>query len=150
MLVIVSFQELSTEFTDYLHKYPNNYVNFIPCPHIHGYTEFKHKKNTSYSIVINQHISKFMEDINNYITSIQQEVVAEEKTVKVARLIILLIKIEKELATVKETLAKLQSHQQKYNQNSQLAEQIEQKIATVNRLSDKISKARLNLNYYFI
>ncbi|MGL6341277.1 MAG: chromosome segregation protein SMC [Waterburya sp.] len=91
-----------------------------------------------------------MEDINNYIASIQQEIVAEEKTVKVARLIILLIKIEKELATVKETLAKLQMHQQKYNKDSQLAEQIEQKIATVNRLSAKISKARLNLNYYFI
>ncbi|MFM2312214.1 MAG: hypothetical protein RLZZ04_1490 [Cyanobacteriota bacterium] len=91
-----------------------------------------------------------MEDINNYIASIQQEIVAEEKTVKVARLIILLIKIEKELATVKETLAKLQIHQQKYNKDSQLAQQIEQKIATVNRLSAKISKARLNLNYYFI
>ena len=91
-----------------------------------------------------------MEDINNYITSIQQEVVAEEKTVKIARLIILLIKIEKELATVKATLDKLQNHQQKYNNNSQLSEQIEQKIGTVNRLSEKISKARLNLNYYFI
>ena len=91
-----------------------------------------------------------MEDINNYITSIQQEIVAEEKTVKVARLIILLIKIEKELATVKETLAKLQNHQQKYSRDSQLSGQIEQKIATVNRLSAKISKARLNLNYYFI
>jgi hypothetical protein len=91
-----------------------------------------------------------MEDINNYISAIQQEIVAEEKTVKVARLIVLLIKIEKELATVKETLAKLQNHQQKYNQDSQLAVQIEQKIATVNRLSAKISKARLNLNYYFI
>ncbi|MEL6442278.1 MAG: chromosome segregation protein SMC [Cyanobacteria bacterium J06621_8] len=91
-----------------------------------------------------------MEDINNYISSIQQETVAEEKTVKVARLIILLIKIEKELATVKETLTKLQAHQQKYNHDSQLAVQIEQKIATVNRLSAKISKARLNLNYYFI
>ena len=91
-----------------------------------------------------------MEDINNYIASIQQEIVAEEKTVKVARLIILLIKIEKELATVKETLAKLQNHQQKYNKDSQLSGQIEQKIATVNRLSAKISKARLNLNFYFI
>ncbi|PSB10051.1 chromosome segregation protein SMC [Pleurocapsa sp. CCALA 161] len=91
-----------------------------------------------------------MEDINNYISAIQQEIVAEEKTVKVARLIILLIKIEKELAAVKETLAKLQNHQQKYNQDSQLSAQIEQKIATVNRLSAKISKARLNLNYYFI
>jgi len=91
-----------------------------------------------------------MEDINNYIASIEQEIVAEEKTVKVARLIILLIKIEKELATVKETLAKLQNHQQKYNKDSQLSAQIEQKIATVNRLSAKIGKARLNLNYYFI
>ena len=91
-----------------------------------------------------------MEDINNYIADLQQEIVAEEKTVKVARLIILLIKIEKELATVKETLSKLQKHQQKYNQDSQLSAQIEQKIATVNRLSDKIGKARLNLNYYFI
>lgn len=91
-----------------------------------------------------------MEDISKYITSIQQEIVAEEKTIKVARLIILLVKIEKELATVKETLAKLQKHQQKYNQDSQLSAQIEQKIATVNRLSAKISKARLNLNYYFI
>jgi hypothetical protein len=91
-----------------------------------------------------------MEDINKYIASIRQEVVAEEKTAKVARLIILLIKIEKELATVKETLAKLQNHQTKYNKDSQLSEQIDQKIATVNRLSEKINKARLNLNYYFI
>ena len=91
-----------------------------------------------------------MEDINNYIASIQQEVVAEEKTAKVARLIILLIKIEKELETVKATLAKLQKHQRKYNKDSQLFEQIEQKIATGNRLSAKINKARLNLNYYFI
>ena len=91
-----------------------------------------------------------MEDINKYISSIQQEIIAEEKTVKVARLIILLIKIEKELATVKETLTKLQQHQQKYNKDSQLSEQIENKIATVNRLSAKISKARLNLNFYFI
>ena len=91
-----------------------------------------------------------MEDLNNYITSIQQETVAEEKTVKVARLIILLIKIEKELNTVKTTLSKLQNHQQKHNQTSQLSEQIEQKLATVERLSEKIRKARLNLNYYFI
>lgn len=91
-----------------------------------------------------------MENINKYIASIQQEIVAEEKTIKVARLIILLIKIEKELTTVKSTLVKLQNHQQTYNQNSQLSGQINQKIATVDRLLAKISKARLNLNYYFI
>ncbi|GAB4527983.1 MAG: hypothetical protein Tsb0014_08990 [Pleurocapsa sp.] len=91
-----------------------------------------------------------MDNINNYITSIQQEIVAEEKTVKVARLIILLIKIEKELATVKSTLIKLKNHQEKYNQNSALSQQIEEKMATVEKLSAKIRKARLNLNYYFI
>ncbi|WP_036484805.1 hypothetical protein [Myxosarcina sp. GI1] len=91
-----------------------------------------------------------MENINNYIASIQQEIVAEEKTIKVARLIILLIKIEKELTTVKSTLVKLQNHQQTYNKDSQLSGQINQKIATVDRLLAKISKARLNLNYYFI
>jgi multidrug resistance efflux pump len=91
-----------------------------------------------------------MDNISNYLTSIQQEIVAEEKTVKVARLIILLIKIEKELNTVKATLLKLKNHQQKYNQNSHLSEQIDQKLATVENLLAKIRKARLNLNYYFI
>ncbi|MGV2826436.1 chromosome segregation protein SMC [Myxosarcina sp. GI1(2024)] len=91
-----------------------------------------------------------MENLNNYIASIQQEIVAEEKTIKVARLIILLIKIEKELNTVKSTLVKLQNHQVTYNKNSELSSQINQKIATVDRLLGKISKARLNLNYYFI
>jgi multidrug resistance efflux pump len=91
-----------------------------------------------------------MDNISNYLTSIQQEIVAEEKTVKVARLIILLIKIEKELNTVKSTLTKLRTHQQEYQTNSQLSEQIEQKLATVESLLAKIRKARLNLNYYFI
>ncbi|BAU64492.1 hypothetical protein STA3757_18640 [Stanieria sp. NIES-3757] len=91
-----------------------------------------------------------MENINNYLNSLQQEIIAEEKTVKVARLIILLTKIEKELNTVKLTLAKLQFHQKTYNQDSPLAEQIEQKLETVEQLLAKIRKARLNLNYYFI
>ncbi|HHP7230379.1 MAG TPA: chromosome segregation protein SMC [Xenococcaceae cyanobacterium] len=91
-----------------------------------------------------------MEDINKYLTSIQQEVVAEDKTVKVARLIILLIKIEKELNTVKTTLIKLKTHQEKYRHNSSLGEQISQKINTVESLLAKIQKARLNLNFYFI
>ncbi|AFZ36292.1 chromosome segregation SMC protein, putative [Stanieria cyanosphaera PCC 7437] len=91
-----------------------------------------------------------MEDINNYLNAIQQEIIAEEKTVKVARLIILLTKIEKELNTVKSTLTKLQLHQKNYKQDSPLAEQIEQKLETVEQLLAKIRKARLNLNYYFI
>ena len=91
-----------------------------------------------------------MENISDYITSIQQETVAEEKTVKVARLIILLIKIEKELTTVKSTLLKLQSHQNTYKTNSALTQQVEQKINTVEQLLKKIRQARLNLNFYFI
>ena len=91
-----------------------------------------------------------MDNISDYLASIQQEVVAEEKTVKVARLIILLIKIEKELNTVKSTLIKLQNHQQKFKQDSPLAGQIHQKLYTVNDLLEKIRKARLNLNFYFI
>ena len=91
-----------------------------------------------------------MENISDYLESIKQETVAEERTVKVARLIILLIKIEKELNTVKSTLLKLQNHQKKYKKDSPLAGQIVQKIQTVEQLLEKIRKARLNLNFYFI
>ncbi len=91
-----------------------------------------------------------MEDINNYLTSIQQEVVAEEKTVKLARLIILLIKIEKELNKVKSNLVRLKSHQKKFEKDSRLEDQILHKIEAVDTLLAKIRKARLNLNFYFI
>jgi hypothetical protein len=91
-----------------------------------------------------------MENISDYLASIQQETVAEERTVKVARLIILLIKIEKELNTVKSTLLKLQTHQQKYKTDSPLSSQINRKVNTVEQLLEKIRKARLNLNFYFI
>lgn len=90
-----------------------------------------------------------MDNLNNYLTSIQQEIIAENKTVKVAKLIILLIKIEKELNTVKSNLLKLKNQQQ-YLDNLALAEQVNQKISTVEQLLNKIRKARLNLNYYFI
>ncbi len=91
-----------------------------------------------------------MDNISDYLTSIQQEVVAEQKTVKVARLIILLIKIEKELNAVKSTLVKLHNHQQDYKKDSPLAGQIKRKLDAVNELLEKIRKARLNLNFYFI
>ncbi len=91
-----------------------------------------------------------MDNISDYLTSIQQEVVAGEKTVKVARLIILLIKIEKELNAVKSTLVKLQNHQQNYKKDSPLTGQINRKLDSVNELLEKIRKARLNLNFYFI
>lgn len=90
-----------------------------------------------------------MDNISNYLNFIQQEIVAEEKTVKVARLIILLIKIENELYTVKNTLGKLQGDEEIDNgSNSQTT--VDKKLATVETLLEKIRKARLNLNYYFI
>lgn len=90
-----------------------------------------------------------MDNISNYLNFIQKEIVAEEKTVKVARLIILLIKIENELHTVKSTLGKLQDNGEK-NDNSNSKNTVEKKLATVENLLEKIRKARLNLNYYFI
>ncbi|MGK7949450.1 MAG: chromosome segregation protein SMC [Xenococcaceae cyanobacterium] len=90
-----------------------------------------------------------MDNISNYLNFIQQEIVAEEKTVKVARLIILLIKIENELNTVKNTLDKLQKNGGVSN-SSNSKSTVEKKLATVETLLEKIRKARLNLNYYFI
>lgn len=90
-----------------------------------------------------------MDNISNYLNFIQQEIVAEEKTVKVARLIILLIKIESELNTVKNTLDKLQKNGGVSN-SSNSKSTVEKKLATVETLLEKIRKARLNLNYYFI
>jgi hypothetical protein len=91
-----------------------------------------------------------MENISDYLSSIGQGISAEEKTVKVARLIILLIKIEKELTTVKSTLIKLKNYQQKYRNNPNTISEINQKVDTVDKLLGKIRKARFNLNYYFI
>ena len=90
-----------------------------------------------------------MDNISNYLNFIQKEIVAEEKTVKVARLIILLIKIEKELYTVKTTLSKLQDNEEA-DSKSNAENNVEGKLATVEMLLEKIRKARLNLNYYFI
>ena len=90
-----------------------------------------------------------MDNISNYLNFIQKEIVAEEKTVKVARLIILLIKIEKELYTVKTTLSKLQNNEE-VDRKSNSENTVEGKLATVEMLLAKIRKARLNLNYYFI
>lgn len=73
-----------------------------------------------------------------------------EKTKQVARLIILLNKIEKELTTVKETLTKLKAHSLKYKTNQKFLPQIETRLSTVDTLLEKIRKARLNLNFYFI
>ena len=119
-----------------------------PCFHL--YTEHKQNLISRVFLAHNKISTKFMEDINNFLTSIQQEVVAEDKTVKVARLIILLNRIEKELNIVKTNLIKFKNQQQKYKRDSPLGEKVDQKIDSIDNLLDKIRKARLNLNFYFI
>jgi hypothetical protein len=75
------------------------------------------------------------------------EVNSESKEAKVARLIILLNKIEEQLITIKDTLIEL-------NNNKYLAPsskvKIEEKIENVDRLTLKIQKARLNLNFVML
>ena len=88
------------------------------------------------------------DEINQQIANIQSSNAAD-KTTRVARLIILLIKIEKELKTVEQTLEKLWNQAYRQN-NDNLKVQCREKINTVQRLQAKISKARLNLNYFFL
>jgi len=74
----------------------------------------------------------------------------EDKSVKIARLVVILVKIEKELTTIDGTLHKLWEHQRTHNPNSPLVSQIAEKMNTVDRLKNKIVKARLNLNWHFL
>ena len=72
-----------------------------------------------------------------------------EKQQKVAKLIVLLINIEKELSTVETTLNKLvQAYVDR--QDGVMVGTINEKLDTIARLKTKITRARLNLNYHFI
>ena len=79
-----------------------------------------------------------------------QEETAKQQ--KIARLIILLTKIEKELATVKITLAKLEGvYINRTNKQAQFTlANIQSKQRQLDDLALKVKKARLNLNYTFI
>ena len=87
-------------------------------------------------------------DFSDYIKSIQETNSQSERTEKVARLMVLLHKIDKELTTVEQTLTKLKFQAKKTN--SRLLPNIEQKLETVSRLQTKIRASKLNLNYHFI
>lgn len=94
-----------------------------------------------------------LKKLNERIAQAQNKIetsAGKEKEAKVANLIVLLVKIEKELTTVNETLTKLRSHQLRNNPNSPLLSQIDEKLNTVERLTSRIVKARLNLNYHFV
>jgi len=73
-----------------------------------------------------------------------------EKKIKIDRLIVLLNEIEKELNTIEQTLNKLLIHYSKQNNNSDLLVKISEKLQTVDKLTIKIQKARLNLNWYLL
>lgn len=75
---------------------------------------------------------------------------AETKEQKIAKLIVILSKIESELVTLQNTLNKLLEHHAKHNGSSKLLPQIVEKIQTTERLKLKIQKARLNLSYTFL
>ena len=87
-------------------------------------------------------------DFSEYFRSIKESNNQSERTEKVARLIVLLHKIDKELTTVEETLTKLKF--QAKTTNSSMLPKIEQKLETVSRLQTKIRASKLNLNYHFI
>ena len=87
-------------------------------------------------------------DFSDYFKSIQENTSQSERREKVARLIVLLHKIDKELTTVQQTLTKLKFHAE--TNDSDMLSEIEQKLKTVSRLQTKIRASRLNLNYHFI
>ena len=96
-------------------------------------------------------MNDFNFDLSNLNKQIEEaKAAAETKEEKIARLIILLRKIESELETVNKTLVNLLEHTLKYNPNSPLLGEIETKLQTVERLTLKIRKSRLNLNVHFI
>ena len=87
-------------------------------------------------------------DFSDYFKSIQESSSQSERTQKVARLMVLLHKIDKELTTVQQTLTELKF--QATTTNSRLLPKIEEKLETVSRLQTKIRASKLNLNYHFI
>ena len=87
-------------------------------------------------------------DFSDYFKSIQENTSQSERREKVARLIVLLHKIDKELTTVQQTLIKLKFHAE--TKDSDILSEVEQKLKTVSRLQTKIRASRLNLNYHFI
>ena len=87
-------------------------------------------------------------DFNDYFKSIQESTNQSEKREKVARLIVLLHNIDRELTTVQQSLTKLKFHAE--SNDTDMLCKIEQKLKTVSRLQTKIRASRLNLNYHFI
>jgi hypothetical protein len=90
-----------------------------------------------------------MENQPNHLSSLSKENLTYQEVLKLARLRILLIKIEQELNTVQTSLTNIKNTQQQTNPDSALLPQIDVKLYLIEQLLYKIRKVRLNLNYYF-
>ncbi|MGL5873702.1 MAG: chromosome segregation protein SMC [Xenococcaceae cyanobacterium] len=90
-----------------------------------------------------------MENQPNNLSSLSKENLTYQEVLKLARLRILLIKIEQELNTVQTSLTNIKNSQQQTNPDSALLPQIDVKLYLIEQLLYKIRKVRLNLNYYF-
>ncbi len=90
-----------------------------------------------------------MENPPNNLSSLSKENLTYQEVLKLARLRILLIKIEQELNTVQTSLTNIKNSQQQTNPDSALLPQIDVKLYLIEQLLYKIRKVRLNLNYYF-
>lgn len=88
---------------------------------------------------------KLQEAINR----INKEKNKEIQIAKINNLVRLLIKIEKELETVNNNLAKLWEINTKAGK-SNFASQIATKMNEVDKLKEKVTKMRLNLNFYLL
>jgi hypothetical protein len=90
-----------------------------------------------------------MDSQNNNLSSLSKENLTYQEVLKLARLRILLVKIEQELNTVQASLNNIKNCQQESNPDSPLLPQIDVKLYLIEQLLYKIRKVRLNLNYYF-
>jgi hypothetical protein len=90
-----------------------------------------------------------MENQHHNLSSLSKENMTYQEVMKLARLRILLIKIEQELNTVQTSLGNIKNSQQQSNPDSPLLPQIDVKLYLIEQLLHKIRKVRLNLNYYF-
>lgn len=94
-------------------------------------------------------IKKQLESFYNIGNNIDKPLEKESVEQRCARLITVLIKIEKELVKVENTIEKVWEEAYK-NNNEDIKQKALKHLNTVKTLQIKIAKARLNLNYTFI
>lgn len=94
-------------------------------------------------------IKKEIENFYNIANSTNKSLDKESAEQKSAKLITLLVKIEKELATIENITEKIWDNAYK-NNNEYIKQKASERLDSIKTLRIKITKARLNLNYTFI